>query len=216
MPVVISDEDYKEYRVLQNNAIFQQKLNSARGMINLKNDIDVPIRRLVAMFALLGCEPIWSCCGFDYDGQSMHKSHEYGASYLVLNKTEQTIDVITQLIALDWVQPKQKEGTTKWVCWQNDYWMYLQCDFDYDHEQSQYPWSLRSCIHYYEMGVIQINDLEKALENNFKDKFADNVTLSDSNKRQKKNLPNWQYPLLEDWVITKEDIFIPSEQENKH
>ena len=81
MSVLISDEDYKEYRTLQHNALFQQKLESVRGMKNLRDDIDVPIRKLVAMFALLGCTPLWSCCGFDYDGQPMHKTHEYGNIY---------------------------------------------------------------------------------------------------------------------------------------
>ena len=216
MPVLISDEDYKEYRILQNNSIFQQKLDSVRGMKNLKYDIDLPIRRLVAMFALLGCEPIWSCCGFDYDGQPMHKSHEYGAVYIVLNKNEQTKRVIENLVMLNWVRPKDPDnGTSRWVCWQNDFWLYLQSDFDYEWGKTQYPWSLKSCLHYCEIGVIQINNLERVLENNFRNDFTDTVILHDSNKRQKERVSNWQYPLLEDWIITKNEIFTLSEQENK-
>jgi hypothetical protein len=209
MPVLISDEDYNEYRILQHNALFQQKLESVRGMKNLKDDIDIPVRNLVAMFALLGCKPLWSCCGFDYDRQPMHKTHEYGDTYIVLTVSKRTLEVIATLINHDVLKLcKQDEllNTDDWIVWRAGNKLLLRCDFDYVTNKTQYPWSMKSCIHYYEYAVIKIQDLERAILKLFGDKFADTAILYDTNNEIKQHLYNWQYPILENWIITKEDI----------
>ena len=210
MSILISDDDYKEYRVLQDNAIFQQKLNSARGMNNVEYDIDIPIRTLVAMFALLGCEPLWSCCGFDYDGQPTHKTHEYGGTFVCLNNIERSQEIIKILMEKGQVVNLKSE-TDKWETWTRKQSIYLRSDFDYYHRKWKYPWSTKSCIHYPELALIKIDIMEKALIYYFKDEFADKVILSDTNKKQKIGLRNWQYPILEDWAIRKDDIFIVKE-----
>lgn len=209
MPVIISDEDYKEYRVLQHNALFQQKLDSVRGMKNLKDDIDVPIRKLVAMFALLGCEPQWSCCGFDYDGQPMHKTHEYGDVYIALTNSERTLQVMATLInykIIKLVRVEEPITTNDWYVWRNAQLIIMRSDFDYFQTQSNYPWTMHSCIHFSELATIQIYRLEQAILKLFNLEFLESEVLQDTNHQQKKHLYNWQYPTLEDWVVTKEDI----------
>lgn len=209
MSVLISDEDYNEYRILQHNALFQQKLESVRGMKNLKDDIDTPIRKLVAMFALLGCETRWSCCGFDYDGQPMHKTHEYGDSFIRLVDSKRALEVMATLINFNAIK-LTKEGellnTDEWTVWRKANEIYLRTDFDYFHRQSDYPWAGHSCIHFSELAVIKIYDLEQAMLKLFSSEFLSGAILQDTNYKSKNILNNWQYPALEDWIITKEDI----------
>jgi len=209
MPVLISDVDYSEYRILQHNLIHQQKLDSAKGMKKLENDIDVPMKKLIALFALLGCSPMWSCCGFDYDEQPIHKTHEYGAVFVAFKPTPKTANVLDTML-LKGAIVKQTNDTWKWEVWQVEgNVIYLRSDFDYNHEKTQYPWSMKSCIHYPELSLIMIDYLEKAILKIFPpEEFADEVILSDTNGRYKKNMPNWQYPSLEDWIIKKSDYFL--------
>lgn len=210
MPVLISDKDYNEYRILQHNALFQQKLESVRGMKNLKNDIDVPIRNLVAMFALLGCNPLWSCCGFDYDGQPLHKTHEYGNTYIRLLNNEQSRKIANILVIKQVIEKQitsiSEISSDKWVGRQLGGYIQLNCDFDYEINKTQYPWSIKSCIHYCEYALIRIRELEQAILTLFSDDFADTAVLHDTNGKYKQHIYNWQYPILEDWIITKEDI----------
>ena len=210
MSILISDEDYNEYRVLQHNALFQQKLESIRGLKNLKDDIDIPIRKLVVMFALLGCKPLWSCCGFDYDGQPMHKTHEYGNAYIRLLNNKQSCKVADRLFDEKVIEKRVTDiseiDSDRWVGWQADGHLQLHCDFDYVTTKTHYPWSMKSCIHYYEYAVIRIAELEQAMLKLFANEFADTVTLCDTNKYIRQHIHSWQYPALEDWVVTKEDI----------
>jgi hypothetical protein len=205
MSVLISDDDYKEFMILQSNAVFQQKLRSVEGMNTLENDIDKPIKRLVAMFALLDCKPLWSCCGFDYPEQPMHKTHEYGASFIAFRKNDAVERVITILQAANYVVDLESK-TNKWEHWTNGH-IYLRTDFDYYHSKMDYPWTMRSCIHFPELAIIQIHEMEQMLFKFFGSEFLDEVVLSDTNYKQKKQLRNWQYPVLKDWTIKKEDIF---------
>jgi len=208
MSVLISDENYKEYMTLQHNALFQQKMDSVRAQTNLKNDIDNPIRNLVAMFALLGCKPLYSCCGFDYDGQPMHKTHEYGSTYIRLSANKSTADTLKKLsereiIERTLVWDVKDISSDKWIVWATPKFAQLMCDFDYETSKMGYPWAFSSCIHFYEYGVIRINYLESAVKRLFISEFADEIVLKDTNKLQ----PGaWQYPVLEDWIIKKEEI----------
>lgn len=205
MPVTISDEDYKEYMTLQHNVIFQQKLDSIRGLRSLKDDIDIPMRKLVAMFALLDCEPLWSCCGFDYDGQPIHKTHEYGNTYIALKNTQRTRSVIKILYAGKWIQERCND-TDKWEVWMTKGILYLRSDFDYFHRKNEYPWSMHNCIHFPELAVIKIDELENLMFLYFGDEFKETTVVSDTNRSHKTRVKNWQYPALEDWTVTLSDV----------
>jgi hypothetical protein len=208
MPVTISDAEYSEYQIFLRNSIHQQKLDSVRGMKKLENDIDVPMKKLVALFSLLGCVPMWSCCGFDYDGQPIHKTHEYGAAYIAFKFSDKSSNVIQRLIDNGAVV-EQMGNTCKWEVWITNGITYLRSDFDYEHEKTQYPWSIKSCIHYPEISLIMIEFLENSIIKWFlPEEFSNEVVLSDTNGKQKIQLPNWQYPSLEDWTIKKSDYFL--------
>jgi len=205
MPVLISDNEYMEYQTVLGNIKHQKMLDSVRGLSSVREDIDVPMLNLVAMFALLECSPLWSCCGFDYDGQHIHKTHEYGGAYIAMRKNEKSLSVVDELIKNQAVFFRAVE-TDKWTTW-TDSFVYVKTDFDYFHAKSEYPWSNKSCIHYPELAVIKILELERALFS-MKDKFVDSAVLHDTNSKYKEVNYNWQYPGLEDWIVTTADLSI--------
>lgn len=204
MPVTISDDEYKEYMILRQTDLYQKKIASAKAQDTLENDIDLPIRRLVAMFALLGCDVRWSCCGFDYEGQPLHKSHEYGNLYLVFETNERLKTILNWLINQGVVTNTTKE-TIQWSTWEVKNFTYLCSDFDFDWNRISYPWSMTNSIHYSELAAISINILEKFLYA-LRENFADNAVLIDTNQRQKERVANWQYPILKPWIILKEYV----------
>ena len=211
---IIKNEEYDEYQKLKENALIQSKFDSVRNTKYLKDDIDVPIRSVIAMLALLGCEPLFSCCGFDYDGQPLHKTHEYGCVFFQMKKNKQSEILIATLEHLDIVVKLSKEIVDDWIWewWELNNIIFLRSAFTRQHKDNRYPWvDKRTCIHYCEMGVLNINRLEKALWK-MKDYMLDEVTIVDTNNDYKtdKNIRNWQYPGLEPWAVTIDDVFMES------
>ena len=204
MSVTISDQDYKEYQIMLHNVVRQHKLDSVRGLNNLKDDIDIPIRNIIVMLALLGCEPMWSCCGFDYDGQPIHKTHEYGGIYIMLRDTTQANKIVFELMDKG-VVFERNDKTDKWTTWKFQGAIYLKSNFNYFHKKTEYPWTMTSCLHYPELAMFKIKELEDILYS-ARESFNFEATISDTNIRYKDRFPNWQYPVLEDWIITLDDV----------
>ncbi|MHA2092277.1 MAG: hypothetical protein ACW98K_15620 [Candidatus Kariarchaeaceae archaeon] len=203
----ITEDEYDEWQQLRQNALIQSKFDSVKQLKSLKEDIDVPVRKLVAMFALLGCEPLFSCCGFDYDGQPLHKTHEYGCVYFQLKDNYRTVQILHELVEAKIVYDHDEE-TSKWQRWKiKDTW-FLRSAFTREHDKIDYPWvSDRTCIHYSEIAVLRIDLLEKTLLNGI-NRFADVVVLSDTNGvyKDEQKISHWQYPGLEPWIIRKDEI----------
>src|SRR3990167_10289827 len=102
----LTEQEFQEYLNLRSLYSREKMLESVRSVRCLRDDIDQPIRNCVAYLALLGCNPVWSCCGFDYIGQPIHKSHEYGSSGFCLTDNEQTRRLSESLETAD--MPYQK------------------------------------------------------------------------------------------------------------
>jgi hypothetical protein len=172
----------------------------------LENDIDVPIRTIVGMFALLGCKPLFSCCGFDYSGQPIHKTHEYGNAYVMLSDNDNTRKAIEVLSDMKFLTDK-KEKTSQWRTWTDEKHKisFIALAFDWAERQSDYPWTMKNCIHYSERGVIGLHNLRKTLYR-FRDSFLDVSIVDDSNEKQNESLAYWQYPALKSWIISKDGI----------
>ena len=204
---IISNECYNEYQQLKQVALVQSNFDSVKGLKYLKDDIDVPVRSLVAMFALLGCEPLFSCCGFDYDGQPLHKTHEYGCVYFQMKKNELSLRMIVTLEDMK-VISKLTNKSPDWEWWNIKDVLYLRSAFTFHHDKIKYPWtSKRTCIHYSEVGALNIKILENALWR-LRDNFVDVVEIIDTNHVYKndRKIRSWQYPVLEPWTITKEYV----------
>lgn len=211
MPVTISDEEYRRYTVFRDNMIYQEKLDSVRGLASLEQDIDAPIRKTIAMLALLGCHPVWSCCGFNYDGQPLHKTHEYGNTYVAMIWDENSYrlrEALKEKLFLEVEDEFDPKGlVNRWVCWdrKNLGLFYIRHSFNAKWEEIKYPWSLKMCLHFPEPALVGIKELNYWLLA-LSDYFLEEVVLEDTNSKVKKSTPEWQYPSLAEWKIRKEDI----------
>lgn len=157
----------------------------------LEDHIDEPIKKCVAGMALLGYNPIMSCCGFNYKGEKVPKKH-LKKTYMYL-KPAQPFDTAFYNIMIDsqWTL----KGLGKY-CF----------DFFANTWDANHPWNEEGCPHFYEVFAIAINSLEKAIERVPKDFFAENVLLKDGNEDYKKNIKHWQYEPAEPWKITYEEF----------
>lgn len=205
--MIITPAEYAEFQHLRSLYRLESKLESVRQLGTLEADIDAPIRSVVAMLALLGCETMWSCCGFDYTGQPYHKSHQHGKSYIAMNDNE-AIRTLTPVILE--AMPYQGKYTL-WTIklrqvYEDDGWVLLA-----DLEKGN-AWPDIDSIHYSEPGAIAIGILKKILFG-LKDRFADSAVLGDYNGVHKSRYPDWQYPTLKDWVIKKADVLAMVEKE---
>ncbi len=182
----ITDAEYEEYLYLKDAAERLEIFDSLGQITELEDDIDKPIKRCVAALALLGCEPSWSCCGFDYIGQPLHKHHQYGRIYFILGgPSERFIKPFCEI--------------TEW-----EYALDDKVDFRIDVKNVIEQWDNARCIHYYEPFVCQIQHLETFLYR-LSDSFSEEVVLRDTNGSFKKRIEHWQYPARTDWVIRKSD-----------
>ena len=213
---IIKNEEYDEYKLLKENALIQSKFDSVRETKYLKDDIDKPVRSVVVMLALLGCEPLFSCCGFDYDGQPLHKTHEYRCTFFQMRKNERSEKLIVTLEHLDIAVKLSKELANDWTWewWGLDNKILLRSAFTRQHKDNRYPWvDKRTCIHYCEVGALNINRIEKLLWK-MKGFFLDEAIIMDTNNIYKHNNSSWQYPGLEPWTVTIDDIFVKGDYES--
>jgi hypothetical protein len=166
----------------------------------VRDHIDAPILKTVAGLSLLGFKTHYSCCGFDYKGQSENKSHMTGKPYVFLD--------YPQLMAQDTEANKLK-------CYLSDISIFTGWSFkdvnrvyvDFFHEDGRpngHPWKNTSSVHFYEDPVIAIARL-----NNFLGVFVnimkDETTIKDGNSFLKEKISYWQYEPAADWTVTKEE-----------
>ena len=208
---MITDKEYEEYQQLKNNALIQRKFDAVREVRYLENDIDAPIKLLVSMLALLRCKTRFSCCGFDYDGQPLYKTHEYGVAYIQIKEDTHSIDLMTSLENDKTItrrgQRNENIYTHGWHWYTHNGIVYLVSEFNKKLDDIKYPWTeKRTCIHYSEQGALAIDYLEKALWT-FREHFVNSIVLFDSNGSLKDVVHSWQYPALEPWVINKKTVF---------
>lgn len=185
----ITKEEYEEYEKLKAWAKKQKVYDSAKS-VTLEEDIDLPIRKSVAMVALLGCQPTFSCCGFDYEGQPFHKSHQYRQPYIRMKQ-----NIFTTQLYMNLNIPLARSG-----------WSFVRSMGDemiLELVISMNPhWNGPNCIHASEECVIGIADLEKHLMTLYDD-FKEMAFVYDTNACHHKFLRFWQYPAKEPWRVYK-------------
>ncbi len=183
----ITDEELAEYFMLKRHYGQDAIQESLSQLVSLEDDIDLPIKKCVMAFALLGCEPVWSCCGFDYQGQPFHKSHQYGRTYFIL-ENERALPICRQF-NLGWR-------------------LYLEgkhLDFHVDFQNVIPQWHRPDSPHFHEPAVVHIQALENYLLSKASE-FSDEITLADTNGEYKYRYVYWQYPVLQPWTIHKSDL----------
>lgn len=184
----ITNEEYQEYQQL---LVWKEKQDIRLSMKNtetLEDDIDEPIKTSLMGLALLGTTPIYSCCGFDYDGQPYHKSHQYGEPYILFWGEP----LFSKELPLGWELVQRKD----------DVWMLVLKDRVV---QSMNPhWRNPECIHFSEEIVIFLLQLENWIISMSIGDFDTEVVLRDTNNNSTN--PYWQYEGKEDWKITFDDF----------
>ena len=192
----ITDTELEELNKLRSiykrNGIWQ----SADAIETLEQDVDEPIKVCVMALALLGCEPLWSCCGFDYKGQPIHKSHQYGRCYFVLGNRLSVLGIYVKLLYSD--IPNKGFWSLQSA---GDKSIDLHADVSNVIKQ----WDTPDSIHYYETLSMHIQEFENFLMG-LHESFLDEVTLTDTNATFKDSIRSWQYPPKKDGVIRKSDL----------
>lgn len=190
----LTDKQYEEYKNLKRWAKREKVWVSAKGIEYLEDDVDTPIKKCVAMLALLGLEPLFSCCGFDYQGQPYHKAHQYGHPYIMVSKNA---------VSSKWLL-SGGNGNLGWG-WRIRKHLPNALILELPIKGNPH-WRKRDCIHFSEEVVLGISYLERGLLG-LSDSFQSTVILLDTNQNYKKNgIRYWQYPPKKPWVIQKELI----------
>lgn len=167
---------------------------------NLEDHIDAPIKKAVAGLALLGLNPVMSCCGFSYENESVPKTHLKKA-YVYLSWSNDSIVPYEYFCALlmnlsrvsDWtISPMRgyKEGL-------------MVFDFYGNTWTAGHPWEKKDAVHNYEVFVLAITALNGAIES-FENKMVDSCLLEDGNKLYSEFSSFWKYKPTKPWRITKE------------
>jgi hypothetical protein len=199
--VKITEAEFEELQYLRNLYKLETKLHSVKQLQCLENDIDAPIRSVVAMLALLGAETLWSCCGFDYAGQPSHKAHTYGYTYIVMRDTPEIVEFGRSFLVAD--IPFQYYPNN-WRFSSRPHYGDMICHLQVDIKTGNI-WSDPEAIHYSEPGTIAIGLLKRFLFS-LKDEFRANAVIGDFNEVYRQRYPDWQYPALKPWIINRSEI----------
>jgi len=205
--ISITKEEYDRLKLLEfteRRVIVQRSMTD---VLTLEDDIDKPIRNIVAMINLLGCRTIWSCCGFDYAGQPEHKFHEYGAIYIRIMFSNAAYSLGYNLmrcrLPLPWMVTAYQTGGA----------VETQLKAQFAPAEHLRMWDNVICPHYSESAAFAIHNLEQILSS-FRENFTDEVVINDTNKEFRESFENWQYAPKTSWTIRKKDILerFPVEQ----
>ena len=194
----ITDEEMEELDRLRHWYKRQQVLESVRASDRLEDDIDAPIKKCVMALALLGSEPRWSCCGFDYENQPIHKDHIYGGVGFTFRYTTRSHEIISRIISHDFVYVDNFKAS-----FHNQDG--VQSITIYASIERGKMWTDLHSIHYGELGATTIGYLEDFLLS-MSNEFSDEIVLRDTNAEARDKFPSWQYPPKRDWVIRKSDL----------
>jgi hypothetical protein len=160
--------------------------------MNLEEHIDDPIKKSVVGMALLGFVPIFSCCGFNYDGEKVKKTH-LEKPYIYLDKDMMNSESKAMLLDI--------AHESNWTIAPAGQYI----DFHGWKWNGDHPWKAEGCPHKPEIAVLALNYLERILETR-KTLFKKSVKIVDGNFIYKniKKIKHWQYKPSEAWEVTPE------------
>lgn len=198
----ITDAEHEEFESLRRH-YRQESIQQSAAALTLEQDIDQPIKKCVMALALLGCEPVWSCCGFDYAGQPVHKKHQNEIVGIVLRDNERTrwLDGKLKTAFSSYEElPMRWHMGPRYICGDSDY--VLTSDLKRGN-----TWPDPDCIHFSEPAAIAIQMLESVLIS-LSAEFLESMTLTDTNIEFHNRYEWWQYPTKAPWVIRKADLVL--------
>ena len=158
----------------------------------LKDHIDDPIKKTVVGLSLLGFKTHMSCCGFNYKGSQVKKSHMTGKAYVYLD-TKQIFE-----------SPDLKEklcDLSMRSAWKVDVLGNEYVDFYGPEWPKGEPWGAKDTVHFYEKPLLNISALNKAIKI-WEPSFQDYAYIRDGNHKYKELTTYWQYEPAERWFVT--------------
>ncbi len=159
----------------------------------LEYNIDAPIKKAVVGLSLLGFETIFSCCGFNYDGQDeyMKKDHIKNMPYIYLKYNPGNFDakLFMQIMnesgwKIEFVHP----NTINFFGVQND----------------RFPWSNPSSPHNYELpllNILRLNSVIKTYLIKAVTTVEHSVVIRDGNRLYPSIY--WQQKPKIEWVVSR-------------
>ncbi len=195
--VTLTQEEYQRATIGLSNLALEELQCKLSTVSRLEDDIDAPIKNIIAMLALLDLKPLWCCCGFAYPDQPSYKDHSFGYTYISLQASSRGFYLFSKAIThpnwfISGFQIDLGTLDSVPVITLKKYWL------------RQGIWNTPASPHATELAVTGIKYLEEIIAS-FKDEFLEEVVLQDTNKKYRKAC-NWQYPDREDWLIKKQDI----------
>jgi len=195
---LITKSQQNEYEALKKRYSMDMKRESILRL-SLEEDIDAPVKSCVMGLAILGCDPRWSCCGFDYHGQPIHKNHDYGSVYFGLVYNDSTKKYLSRFFeSPDWMFPKTWQVTLS----KNDGVPMVWLSNQFVRKEL---WDGQDSIHYSELAATRIRYLEYSLLSVSGDMAQDTI-LVDENSRYNRRFKFWQYPPKCPWSFTKDQF----------
>lgn len=165
-------------------------------MDKLEDHIDEPIKKVVVGLALLGFHPVMSCCGFNYKGEKVAKTHLINKPYVYLDTKylEAFHDSLLMRLAFGsgWTIDFNPKGN-RFV----DFWSRTW--------NKGHPWEESKCPHQPEGCILAINSLEQCIEKS-RSKFQEWFNIVDGNSIyiNEFKLKHWQYAPTDPWRVTPE------------
>jgi hypothetical protein len=169
--------------------------------MNLKDDIDAPIRTSIAALNLLGIKTAWSCCGYDYPDQPPDKGHFYGQFQLNMKVSPKAEQVCLYLI-------KNCPGLSiRYNPFQAGCKDIISVTVNFKDCNIPPNWHDPKSQHHHEMGSMYATNIENALLRIPRGEFLNNVAVIDANAEAKEAFKHWAHPIAEPWIIDIKDIF---------
>ena len=194
--IEITEEQFDEYSNLKLRDRQSRARLSMQHIKTLEQDIDAPVRDTVAMLALLGCRVMWSCCGFDYPEQPDHKKHTLGQPYIMIHFDKESYSLAHAMFSTQWPYA----GAWHILIRNHDGFPVLVLETNIARRGE---WSDAGCIYFSELGSTYIQYLNDFLVS-LSYKFADSVTIKDTNKAYRSKFPSWEYEPKSDWIVKRE------------
>lgn len=159
----------------------------------LEDHIDEPIKKAVVGMSLLGFKTYMSCCGFSYDNEKVYKSHlEKAYIYLDSKQITESTALSRRLLSLACLSGWAINPNVPFV------------DFYGKHWEENHPWKTKTSVHNYEVFLLSISRLNKAIET-MKNEFLDfTVEIKDGNHHYIEEVSSfWQYKPTESWFVNR-------------
>lgn len=165
-----------------------------KEIINLQDDIDAPVKNMVQYLNLWGVKTVWSCCGFDYQGQLPHKDHISGQPQVACECTPESFEKISRLIA--------HLGETSRTIWtaRIEYKMYNKLELVLMAATRGPMWGHPKSPHFHEGCVMALAAMEKSLLS-FQSEFIKEVVIEDANRSLIGTYEYWDYQPTNSWEI---------------